>query len=60
MAAAENVPHAFVLFFGKVIQLEQLAEAEDRIQRCAQLMAHPGEELAFRSVGAVRLLLRGL
>ena len=37
--------------------LQQLGEAEDRIERAAQLMAHAGEEIRFREVGFFR---RGL
>jgi hypothetical protein len=39
------------------IGLHQLGEAEDRIERAAQLMAHAGKEIRFREVGFFR---RGL
>jgi hypothetical protein len=37
--------------------LEQLPEAEDRVERGAQLVAHAGQELALGGVGPVGLLL---
>ena len=39
------------------VGLHQLGEAEDRIERAAQLVAHAGEEIRFREVGFLR---RGL
>ena len=50
-----------------VVEFEQLPEADDRVERGAQLVAHPREELALGLVGALGLraggfrgLLRGL
>ena len=37
---------------------EQLRESKDRVERCPQLVAHAGEELALRSIGLFRLPLR--
>ena len=51
------------LLLGEVVELEQLAEAEDGVERGAQLVAHAGEELALGPVGPVGLqlgLLEGL
>ena len=42
---------------GGEVGLHQLGEAEDRIERAAQLVAHAGKEIRFREVG---LLRRGL
>ena len=43
---------------GEVAHLEHLAEAEDRVERRAELVAHPREEVALRAVGALGLCLR--
>jgi hypothetical protein len=37
----------------EVVELEQLPEPEDRVERGAQLVAHAGEELALGPVGPV-------
>ena len=52
-ACPAYVAQALVLSRGEVVELEELRETEDRIQRCAQLVAHARQELAL---GAVRLV----
>jgi hypothetical protein len=50
-AAVEHVLDALGLLGGQVLELEQLPEPEDGVERGAQLVAHPGEELALGPVG---------
>ena len=50
-SAAEDVVHILALTVGQTIELEELTETDDRVQRCPELVAHAGEELAL---GAVR------
>lgn len=38
------------------VRLQQLREAEDRVERCSQLVAHAREVFALRLVGALSLL----
>ena len=38
---------------GEVVELEQLREPEDRVERRAQLVAHPRQELALGPVGGL-------
>ena len=45
---------------GGAVGLHQLGEAEDRIERAAQLMAHAGKEIRFREVGFLRRRLGAL
>ncbi len=52
----DDVPECLrVLGIGQLAR-EQLPEAENRVERCAQLVAHPGKELVL---GLVRGLRRG-
>ena len=44
---------------GRELLLEQVGKADDRVERCAQLVAHVREELGLVPVGGVGLLLRG-
>ena len=39
---------------GGDVGLHQLREAEDRVERAAQLVAHAGEEIRLREVGLLR------
>src|SRR5205085_5290577 len=57
-ARVEDLPDAVALRRVQRIHLQQLREAEDRVQRCPQLVAHPREELVLRAARAFRLLLR--
>ena len=40
----------------EVVELEQLAKADDGVEGGAQLVAHSGQELALRPVGALGLV----
>jgi hypothetical protein len=56
-AAVEHVGDALGLLVGQVLQLQQLPEPEDGVERGAQLVAHLGEELALGPVGPLGVLL---
>ena len=42
---------------GQRLQLQQLAEAQDRVERRAQLVAHARQEVALGAVGPLGLVL---
>jgi hypothetical protein len=52
----EDVPHRLALRRRQLGARQQLGEAEDRVHRRAQLVAHPAQELALRPVRPLRLL----
>src|SRR6266850_2883358 len=52
-----NLLHALAVVAAVGLHLEQLPEAEDRIEGRAQIVAHAREEIALRAVGAIRLRL---
>ena len=54
-AALEDLLHALAVGSAVGLHLEELPEAEDRVERRPQLVAHAREELTLRLVGAVRL-----
>ena len=54
-AGPQDVVDAPGLLLGEVVELEQLPEAEDRVERSAQLVAHAGQELALGRVRPVGL-----
>jgi hypothetical protein len=54
-APAEDLAHVVELLGGEVVDLQELAEAEDGVEGGAQLVAHPGQELALGQVGPVGL-----
>src|ERR1700728_2737393 len=56
-AGAAYVPETLVLRGVQLVELEELRETEDRVQRRAQLVAHPREELTLRPVRLVELPL---
>ena len=56
IAGAEDVTDIFTLARRQPFELEHLGEADDRVQRRAQLVAHPREKLAFGPVCRLRLL----
>ena len=45
---------------GDVVHLQELGEPEDGIERCAQLVAHPGQEVALGLAGLLGRLPRHL
>src|SRR5215210_2596412 len=51
MARFGYVIEALLLFGFEAVHIEELGKAEDGVERCAQLVAHAREELAFRPVG---------
>ena len=57
LPGAAYVAQALVLRGGQLVELEELRESEDRVERCSQLVAHPREELALRPVRLVELAL---
>src|SRR2546425_5001051 len=56
----EDVLDAFALLRAQGVELQELREADDAVQRRAQLMAHAGEELALRAIGAIGFRLHSL
>ena len=53
-AGLQDLPHPTLLVGGQsglAVEVEQLPEAQHRVQRCAQLVAHARQELVFRPVG---------
>ena len=56
-AALEDLAHGLDLGLVQLLQLEELGEAEDRVERRAQLVAHAGEELALGPVGPLGVVL---
>ncbi|MEO5953726.1 MAG: hypothetical protein ABIQ44_14785 [Chloroflexia bacterium] len=46
---ADDVVHMLILCIGEVIHLEELTKAQNRVERCTQLMAHSREKLALSS-----------
>src|ERR1019366_2805339 len=59
-AGLEDLLDAFALVRGEVVGLEQLCEADDRVQGRAQLVTHAGEKFALGAVGALCLRPCGL
>src|SRR3712207_3165648 len=57
-AAIENVADVAALRVRGILAFQKLPEAENGVEGCSQLMAHSREELAFRPVRPVSLLLR--
>ena len=57
-SALEDHLDALALLVALGLELEQLREADDAVQRGAQLVAHTREELALGPVGAVGVLFR--
>ena len=53
----QDVVDALGLLLGQVVELEQLPEPEDRVERGTQLVAHAGQELALGGVRPVGLPL---
>jgi hypothetical protein len=51
--AAQDVVDALGLLLAELLELEQLPEAEDGVQRGPQLVAHLGEEVTLGPVGPV-------
>ncbi len=60
LTAAQDLVDALLPFFGEVRLVEQLREAEDRVERRPQVVAHAREEIALRAVRALRLETRNL
>ena len=57
-AALEDVADALVLPRGRGrVHFHDLAEADDRVQRRAQLVAHAREEFALRPARRLQLLI---
>ena len=56
----DDVADAVVLRGRQVLHLQKLAEAEDGVERRAQLVAHAREEFALGVVGALGFLLGGV
>ena len=56
--AFEDLLRGFGVLLVQAVHLEELAESKDRVQGRAQLVAHPGKELALRPVGAIGLVPR--
>ncbi len=54
----ENVPDRIQLRSRAGLQLQELGEAEHRVQRRAQLMAHSGEEFVLGSIGQLGFVPR--
>jgi len=52
-AALQDVVDGLGLLLGEVLALEELPEADDRIERRPELVAHAGQELALRPVGGL-------
>jgi len=57
-ATLEDVADRLPLVVGQVFELEDLTEAQHRVERGAQLVAHPGQELALGPVGRLGRLVR--
>jgi hypothetical protein len=53
--AASNLREAFLRALSKIVQLEQLRKAEDRIEWRPKIMAHPRKKFAFGPVRKVRV-----
>ena len=53
MPSLEDVRHVVALLRGDRVHLQQLAEAEDGVQGGAQLVTHPGQELALGLIRAI-------
>ena len=54
-SSPRDVLDAFRLAGGGNLELEELREAEDRVERRPQLVAHAREEFALRPIGLLRL-----
>ena len=54
----QDVRQAVALLGVEGVHLEHLAEAQDRIERRSELVAHPGQELALRPVSTIGFLFR--
>ena len=48
--ATQDLVHALELVFARIVHFEELTEADDGVQRGAQLVAHPRQELALGGV----------
>ena len=59
-ARLEDLLDPLALALLEIVELEQLAEADDGVEGGAQLVAHAREELALRPVGALGLGPGGL
>jgi hypothetical protein len=55
----QDVADGFGLLQGHLVELQQLPEADDRVERGAQLVAHPRQELVLRRVRALGLRTGG-
>ena len=53
--APHDVSHAFALLRREGIRFQHLGKAEDGVERRAQFVAHPGQELALRLIRPVGL-----
>jgi hypothetical protein len=53
LGAGEDVAEAVALLVGELIQLQHLREAEDGVERCAQLVAHARQVVALGLVGVL-------
>ena len=54
-AAAQDLRDALLAIVGQIVELEQLGEAEDRVERRPQVVAHVRQERALRAVRALCL-----
>src|SRR5262245_62084463 len=60
LAALDDLQHALPFVGAERCQLENLREAEDRVERRSQIMAHAREEIALGAVRALGLEPRDL
>jgi hypothetical protein len=51
LARSQDVADGLLLLFGQLVHVEELGEAQDRVERGPQLMAHPGQEFALGQAG---------
>src|SRR5438309_48986 len=52
-AGPEHVLHALALVRGKILDVQELSEPQDGVERRPQLMAHARQELALRPVRSI-------
>src|SRR5439155_6133596 len=52
----QDLLDALALFLVEGAEIKELAEAEDGVERCTELVAHPRQELALGAVRPLRLL----
>ena len=57
LARLEDLPQLHLLIGGEVVLEKQLAEPDDRGQRCAKLVAHPRQEVALGPACVLAVLL---